>query len=97
MRILNVCRQNYLFNLTSSIPGYLDRLERRHQKRPKVVHVDEAGLHDGIHIRRSYAPLNTTPSINTTDSKQKDTIVASVASDGTKFPLYVCVSFYCFY
>ena len=72
-------------------------MERRHQKHPKVVHVDEAGLHDGIHICRSYAPLNTTPSINTTDSKQKDTVVAAVASDGTKFPIYVCVSFCCCY
>ena len=64
-------------------------MERRHAKCPKVIHIDEAGLHDGIHICRSYAPLNTTPSINTTDSKQKDTIVTAVGSDGTKFPLYV--------
>ena len=69
----------------------LDQDEKHHKKWCHIFHVDEAGLHDGIHVEKGYSPLNTTPFVKVCDSKKKDTIVVAVANDGTKLPIYVHV------
>ena len=69
-----------------------DQDERHHKKQRRIFHVDEAGLHDGIHVEKAYSPKNTTPFVKTCDSKKKDTIVVAVANDGTKLPIYVHAS-----
>lgn len=50
--------------------------------------IDEAGLHDDSVVEQSYSPIGTSPSVLSSNSSGRDTIIAGASNDGIKLPLH---------